>query len=59
MNNWERLVYKRERLRVYFWAARQALFLLFIAVLVISTVVEMALAGRAPMLEQFFALVGR
>ncbi len=59
MNKWERLEYKREQLRVFFWAARQALLLLSIAVLVISMVVEVALADRAPMLDQLLSLVSR
>jgi hypothetical protein len=59
MNNWEHLRLTRERLRLFFWAARQTILLLVLVVVAISMVVEVALNGSALMLDRFISLIYR
>jgi hypothetical protein len=59
MNNreqWERLTFKRERLRVFFWAAKQALLLVMLCVVAIVVMVEAVSNGSISILHQLFAL---
>jgi hypothetical protein len=58
MSSWDQLRFKREQLRVFFWAARQAIVLFVLVVSAVSMSVEVALNGNASLLEQFFRLVG-
>ncbi len=59
MNSWEHLRLKKEQLRLFFWAARQTVFLLVLVVLAVATSVEVALNGNTPTLDPLFRLVGR
>jgi hypothetical protein len=59
MNSWEHLRLKREQLRLFFWAARQTVFLLVLVVLTVTMSVEVVLNGNAPTLDPLFRLVGR
>lgn len=60
MNNreqWERLTFKRERLRVFFWAAKQALLLVMLWVIAVAMMVEAVSNGGISVLHQLFALI--
>jgi hypothetical protein len=59
MNSWEHLRLKREQLQLFFWAARQTVFLLVLAVLAGAMSVEVVLNGNTPMLDPLFRLIGR
>jgi hypothetical protein len=59
MNSWEHLRLKREQLRLFFWAARQTVFLLILVVLAAAMGVEVILNGNTPTLDPLFRLVGR
>jgi uncharacterized membrane protein SpoIIM required for sporulation len=59
MNSWEHLRLKREQLRLFFWAARQTVFLLILVVLVVAVSVEVTLHGHTPVLVPLLRLVGR
>ena len=59
MNNWEHLRLKREQLQLFFWAARQTVFLVVLVVLAIAISVEVVLSGNAPTLGPLFRLVSR
>jgi hypothetical protein len=59
MNSWEHLRLKREQLRLFFWAARQTVFLLVLVVLTVTMSVEVVLNGNTPTLDPLFRLIGR
>jgi uncharacterized membrane protein SpoIIM required for sporulation len=59
MNSWEHLRLRRERLRLFFWAARQTIFLLVLVVLAVAMGVEVVVNGSTPTLDPLFRLAGR
>lgn len=59
MNSWEHLRLKREQLQLFFWAARQTVFLLVLVVLAGAMSVEVVLNGNTPTLDPLFRLIGR
>ena len=59
MNSWEHLRLKREQLQLFFWAARQTVFLLVLVVVAVAMSVEVVLNGNTPTLDPLFRLIGR
>jgi hypothetical protein len=59
MNNWERLMFRRARLQVFFWAARQAVLLFVLVTFAVAMAVEAVLNGPTSMPDQLFTLIGR
>jgi hypothetical protein len=57
MNKWERLTFKRERLRVFFWAAKQTLLLVVLWVVAAVMMVEAVSKGSMSVLHQLLALI--
>jgi uncharacterized membrane protein SpoIIM required for sporulation len=59
MNSWEHLRLKREQLRLFFWAARQTVFLLVLVVLTVAMGIEVVVNGNTPTLDPLIRLVGQ